>query len=565
MFPLRFFPFFVASLILGLPLQQARGEEAPLPGSPRWSRKERVSAFENLCDGLRKDYAAWSLKKKRGILDPERACVQAIQHEGRLPDPRDKAESQVAWAKHNLEFQERLTRWISRFQDAHLKLRTRGLGFYSLPIQISAFSGDSIRIIGIIQSRLPASTRLELGDEVLSWNGEPVQKVIRREILPLVSGGTPDAAFRRAAIELTDRRLPFPREALVRLGFRKNKTQTILYETLNWRLSRPSSDQTLLADHAGINRVETASPEKLLTYDSEISAQDQEIFYTYESDYNPGRKVIVSQSIEWESQRVFYLAIYTFDSDHVRGTSDETMSFEKALNRVIQKISTSGLPLVLDLRFNDGGSGQNADALLRLLTAPGTLLYPRTYGVALNSSGFHLSQSHSTELMAFVKAAKKKKTTSFGVVGPALHSAVDSFGKEIGFAGKMVVLISDFCRSACEGVAQVLRANRRGLFIGTPTAGMGAGFMSSSRVPTPEVRISSSEGLLVEVPNFLFGPPTGEPENSVSSKLMEDWSSENRSVKPDVYIEPTFEAFKAAVGPAIQQAIRKLNLPPRET
>lgn len=560
MFPLRFFPFFVASLILGLPLQQARGEEAPLPGSPRWSRKERVRAFENLCDGLRKDYAAWSLKKKRGIIDPDRACAQTILHEGRLPDPRGKAANPVAWAKHNLEFHERLARWIAQFQDAHLGLRTQGLGTYTLPVLLSAFSGNTIRVIGLIRTRLPGSSQLELGDEVVSWDQESVQTVIKKQVMPLVSDGTRESAFRKAALRLTERRLPFPRNAQVRIGFRKSGTQSILYETVNWRLSRPSPDQTVLADQMGMNRVEPEKPENVLSYDNEIQGTDQDVFYALEDDYGPNQKVIVAKQTEWESKKTFYLAIFSFESDQVRGAGDEKMSFEKALDQVIQKASLSGLPLVLDLRSNHGGSSKNAETLLRFLTAPGTFLYPRTAGFALNASGFQLAQMGENEAIAFSKAAKEKKKTSFGVIGPAIRPAVDSSGKEIGFAGKMVVLISDNCRSGCEIVGQILRGNRRGKFIGTPTAGMGAGFLGTNRIPIPEIRISNAEGLTLEVPNFLFGPPTGEPENSISSKLMEDWSSENRSVKPDIYVEPTLDDLKLPIAPIVQRAIQAVSL-----
>ncbi len=110
----------------------------------------------------------------------------------------------VARSKDDLEFLEICMQYVASLADAHDGLWLTTNFAARLPFRVDIYD-SKVLIDAITRTALPAAEfPFEIGDELVSIDGRPVEKLIE-EFVKLVSDGNPRSARRRAANRLTQR------------------------------------------------------------------------------------------------------------------------------------------------------------------------------------------------------------------------------------------------------------------------------------------------------------------------------------------------------------------------
>lgn len=520
-----------------------------------WTSSKRVRAVNRLCDDLRESYGFWGLKKSRVGIDPEKLCQQLNEGEHALSDPstRDAA----TWARHNLEFRERLNVFLAKFQDGHLEIRHRDLGHFILPFDVRPavlLDGKPGLIVTVVAESV-LKDELDVGDQLLEIDGVPVEKVVD-ELSQHESASTPEGARHAVARKITDRLLPYPRKAEVVLKFRRIAKGDFEIRA-RWMAPKGTlnRDQTALAQELGIQDL----PEKPSWQGfgdplrARLAAPAADEIQEFLSPVD-GQPIVRGGLLALKGApqvKAFYLAVYSFNVSELvykqPSGSAAKVSVGGALASLVRRFRAqpdfAKIPLILDLRENEGGDPRLASQLLAFLADPKKPLRNQVRGVALGASGFSLAIDspalglESARLLreSYLKSQAQGLGTTLAVRAEPIRVAKDDQDRPLNLPGPVLALVSPGCVSACEGAIQILEANGRAWVAGTPTHGTGGGSRSGVVL---EPHFPVSPVMAVNLPNNLFGPPVGEENQpQILEREIADLSSENRPSIPKFRLE----------------------------
>ncbi len=520
-----------------------------------WTAVKRVRAVERLCDDLRESYGFWNLKKARLGIDPELLCQSLKVSEQAQLDPASRDAG--VWARHNLEFRERLNVFLAKFQDGHLEIRHRDLGHFVLPFDVRPavlLDGKPGLIVTVVAESV-LKDELDVGDQLLEVDGVPVEKVLS-DLAQHESASTIEGARHVAARKVTDRLLPYPRKAEVVLKFRRIAKGDFEVRT-RWMTPRGSlnRDQSVVAQELGIQEL----PEKpgwqgfgdplRARLAAPVGDEIQEFLSPVD-----GQPILRGGLLALKGApqvKAFYLAVYSFNVSELVFKqpcgSAAKVSMGGALASLVRRFRSqpdfAKIPLILDLRENEGGEPKLAAQLLAFLADPKKPFRNQVRGVALGASGFSLAiespiaGQESSRLLreSYLKAQTMGLNTTFAVRAEPIRVAKDDQDRPLYLPGPVLALVSPGCVSACEGAIQVLEANGRAWVAGTPTHGTGGGSRSGVVL---EPHFPVSPVMAMNVPNNLFGPPVGEESQpQILEKEIAELSSENRPSVPKFKLE----------------------------
>lgn len=520
-----------------------------------WTGPKRLRAVERLCDDLRENYGFWNLKKARAGNDPEKLCQDLKQSEQVLTDPSSALAG--VWARHNLEFRERLNVFLAKFQDGHLEIRHRDLGHFVLPFDVRPavlLDGKPGLIVTVVAEAI-LKDELDVGDQLLEVDGVPIEKVIS-DLALQESASTLAGARHVVSRKVTDRLLPYPRKAEVVLKFRRIAKGDFEVRT-RWMTpgGTLNRDQAVLARELGIQDL----PEKPSWQGfgdplrARLAAPVGDEIQEFLSPVD-GQPILRGGLLALKGApqvKAFYLAVYSFNVSELvykqPSGSMAKVSMGGALASLVRRFRAqpdfAKIPLILDLRENEGGEPKLASQLLAFLADPKKPFRNQVRGVALGASGFSLAiespvlGQESARLLreSYLKSQAQGLHTTLAVRGEPIRVAKDDQDRPLNLPGPVLALVSPGCVSACEGAIQVLEANGRAWIAGTPTHGTGGGSRSGVTLE-PHFRVSPV--MSMNVPNNLFGPPVGEEEKpQILEQEIAELSSENRPSVPKFKLE----------------------------
>ena len=230
----------------------------------------------------------------------------------------------------------------------------------------------------------PGPDSFEAGVEVLSWNGVPIDRFVKR-IAAQMPSGNPAACWARAMNSLTVRSITrgqIPDEDFVRLQYRTRDGRTAHYEQA-WLLFEPSAGSRNLSPE-NFGRVEAAGlglddhtddlqQAKKALFASDRIAQEEQISMgaglaavTAGADSDTDEEATTLPTI-FQARRVYsednnafgYLRIFSFNIDNADEFVDE-------LRRLLGCLPQDGL--IIDVRGNGGGLIHAAERALGLLS-----------------------------------------------------------------------------------------------------------------------------------------------------------------------------------------------------
>lgn len=526
-----------------------------------YTQADRLQILTELFHSVELDYSLLEMKANRFRLDLADMKRQALAEETAIADTSDEGEQAAA----NLRFLDRAKKIVATFQDTHFRLRGRVRpGAVLLPFKIAKAEGKYIvsarytKLMAFLALTEPAFSEVELGQEVVSIDGMPVEQA-KTALAAYISASSEGARELDAVAALTFRSFAYPEQAYSIVGLRA-KNGSITKLKVPWSYGMPSrGDLNRYLKDRGFFRFD----ELQLAWDEEkkewkakgITLDNEEAFrglppLAQEEKFFDGYKetVVKTGYLINGGKAYAVLQINSFHEKEVVSAKDEKLKFLSVLRKFIKKAERAGTSLILDLRVNGGGNSSYPSALLSMLAPKGSIYAGPTgsfrmtrYAQAIIDQ--HLDREMIPEVLKGLTEEEMRKLFADAVRNKDAYTAAYSTGDiqtdpEVGgFSQKVVALISPECVSACDMTAILLKHSGRAVLIGSPTNGTGAGFMSNSSLNSEWM--DSYKVLWTNVPNFLFGFPGGKPGEFTFPGQAEALNSENKPVAPDVAYEST--------------------------
>jgi len=185
------------------------------------------------------------------------------------------------------------------------------------------------------------------------------------------------------------------------------------------------------------------------------------------------------------------LAVHTFSASDIKRCKQK---FRPFIDHVFRQLRTQAVQnLVLDLRYNTGGSDANAAYLCRYFFDKPFRYWDRievTESVAHEIKGaarlFYRKPERQDSVWLWKKSPVVRDFDFYETQKPAKHP----------YAGQLFVLINGFCMSSCADLAAVLSYHKKGVFIGEETGG---GYEGNNSGIMPQTRLAPTS-LTLTVP-----------------------------------------------------------------
>lgn len=567
---------FTISLLVAGPGQvqaqaQAQAQENATLRNPYFyylTQQDRKKALKEYYRAVRNQYAFYFLKKSRIQLDIDAVFREALAQERAVPDSTDAPAQALA----NLQFYDRMQKLNVKFQDGHARVfPTVNYAPILLPLLFDEVDGKIVvsgmnlklltrtLVLAAEAEGMPAQgVTVNYGDEVTTINGKPALEVVKQ--MEVFAAASSPAARRSVALRLlTERSMAFPERGWVDLNFvRKDPTsQKILAEYFlrvpYFYRSLPRGDQRLY--FTGRSFVATTDiewewdAEKRSYNRSNIDkyfARSSDVDLIARADYRDSESdqlAVTSGLVVRDGRTLGYLRLTTFN---VAFLGSPKTAWRQVLLEKLKDFKARRLPLILDLRDNNGGRFSRADELWDLLSSRGssnkaymTFAYRTTAFNQLTLGEMDARQQQDRsgiipfpylemqESFADAVRAGKPYTDSLVIRRNQISPELEEYDLPI-FAWT-----GPDCISACDMTLQFLKKSKRATIIGQPTHGTGGGFNS---VSMNTVGSDARHILSWDFPTMNFGKVSDDYDgHSVRiPDSVESLSTENEAVQPDV-------------------------------
>ncbi len=542
-------------------------------------KEDRLLIINDFLKTVELEYALLPLKVKRIGLDFNKLKAKAIADENSIDSvvasTADKANTEAKariiflQAKSNMEFLDRMQALVANFKDTHFSVQEK----ISRPIVYTGlrlFRIDGKIVVGSIEnkfmglaSKLSGTdfSRIAIGDEVLSINGQPVEDKIT-SLKKYIAGSSEEFIDSYAIRALTIRNFKYDESNSITIAFRNAGVFKLPLFANNAKDSTPRLDAITYLDKFN---VPTDSSTIGLSFDKVTKTWNEgalsfEGYSTRKLHLNlkdlsemigdDGAPALRSGYFINKGKTYGVLQILTFMTKNVK-VRDNQISFIDGIRNFISELKENQLPLILDLRVNGGGNG-NLPAQVLSVLAQENVIYPgATSGFRMTSymrqvqePGFHqelVGEDQSFGItMDEMKDFFQKTIDERRNYTPMFAAEIIPYDmqKVKGFDNKIVALVTADCVSACDKMSFLLKSSKRATIIGTHSNGTGAGFLSTNELNTKwEDRLRVFE---TQVPNYLFGVPGKSIEQTVfDENSVENMCSENRPTIADVPYSPT--------------------------
>jgi hypothetical protein len=227
--------------------------------------------------------------------------------------------------------------------------------------------------------------------------------------------------------------------------------------------------------------------------------------------------VRVGEVVRRRARAFCYVQVLSFHTELLHARREEPQPFTSVLERFVGECKEKALDLVVDLRQNQGGYIAHSSAVFAMLSQPGEaypggalllrattqnqLVYQERVPAATAAPALSADDAFEprkiVEAIGLARRERRDYTPAF-LEGPVRAS--DAVG---GYEGRVVVLTSPSCMSACDRLAGMLRSSRRAVLVGGPTEGAGG---SQQEARNLGARWSDPDGLLsLSIPNAAMG------------------------------------------------------------
>jgi len=516
------------------------------------SKSDRINIACQIKEAILSRYSLIDLKKERLNLDSDDLLELCVQREVRSDSNNRPA------------FADRMKACLAFFQDSHLQARlVSGMPLVYNGVVLSLVRGKVVvtglhsKLISFVekQDQVELSKKIQIGAEVVSVDDVPALDAAKK-LATYISSSSRLAALREGVDALFSRDFHYPLKSTSRVIVKNldGKKETLDLRWFGVYSDTVSLDAALLLSRRGIQDSDSVTwnfnSEKntwSLSGTAGFVGYDEAEFGTAPATfYSSGGQPVLhfSQAAQAPNQTYCLLQIRSFNERRVFDSNNKEFEFLAPISYFLEYCEGQKLPVVLDLRNNGGGLPRFASSLLSLFSKTQEKLILDVTSLRMSDSNFRafairlpapasaapydLFQQKFDMLVAASKTGAKF-TQLFTIDGLKLPSLKNGFNQ------KIAVLISPSCVSACEMTAALLKANRRGILIGSQTNGTGAGFSMPLDVGA---EFADSFGIFkFKIPNHLFGIAEKPDFESIDYAKGKHLLSENRPTTADVFYE----------------------------
>lgn len=418
----------------------------------------------------------------------------------------------------NLRFEDRFRECISTLRDGHLQLRSRrpkimtGVTLRELD---GGFYVESIRkdaqFVAHYRNKFGIDIRevLKPGTQVVQINSGSINEILKG-LIKKTSASTDTARRELAVSALTERNFQYSRFPTLRLTVVQDDLQKTI--AMDWFHESSAKDPVALKYFRTVKIA--AAP--FLSKDADWSGYSAQsplydgIELTYRDEN--GRIILRQRDLEIatvgkdgaKSQlKACYLQLLSFKPSSLVAPDGMRLGFALALQQLLGSCENEGRALVLDLRANDGGRIENAEALMSLVTEK-SKTYAPIFTTGLRTRNFvdlNLQEDGPRANSAY-QAARENLEYLPLITNGNITAPKDGAGFN---QKKVAVLVSSRCISVCDVFAGFIKNSKRGVLIGAGTAGA-FGALASSGGQEPSVWVDQKfNTFAVEVPNSFMG------------------------------------------------------------
>ena len=558
---------------IGLQAQMDAGTASPASIISA-SQEMRVAVSTQMKTALMNHYSLIDLKNKR-IHFPDGRAFDSLKH----LDACIALESATTDTS-DFRFVDRMRECIAGFQDTHLSAKPRvplltvSTGILVQNIGghyfISARQTEILKYVKKINGLANLDEVTAIGNELLEIDGEkPADLSLRLE--SFVNASSPGYRKGTADFSLFNRSFNYPVKKSVHLVIRA-KTGVIFHYELPWWASPETRNRLDVSEYFSALGIPTSDRVKMI-YDSEGKIDWKTVALTYHGYLNSNPLVsgdtfhpLVTFSaagglpgarfgtITTPTQNFCYAQFLTFSSATLTGPDGIAVDFIEVARRFVKSCKANNLNLVIDLRSNGGGDGSYPAKILALLTPDRATLGNKVMAFRINQISARLvsSMNEHPELAAgdlsiignrLFDELSNAARAGLKMTGAIPETAGTVADKEVGgYAGKVLVLITPSCFSACDGTAAILSRTGRATVIGTHTNGTGAGYQGSANVDSSFQ--DSFDELKFSIPNYQFGysgKPFAELKSVPFETVVDNFFTENIPTVANIKVEPTLD------------------------
>lgn len=536
-------------------------------------RDMRVSVMQQLKSAIVNHYANIELKNRR-IKNDDGTPFDSVAHLDSCIDIESKTAD-----TSDIKFIDRVKVCIAAFQDTHFGASSRtpmagvsvGLILRNVGGRyvIAARQTDLLKYVAQISDESELEKVTAIGNEILEVDGQAPGAIADR-LKKFINASSP--AFRQLAADqaILSRSFDYPTKRNVTLKI-KSPTKTYEYE-LPWWASIGARNRQDVSEYFQKVGIPTSDRVKMvLDADGKVDWKTVTLNYRGYLDSNPlppadqFRPLVPFKAnggpigarlgtVVTSSDTFCYAQLLTFSASTLSGPDGVEKPYLDVIKAFVKSCKAGDLNMVIDLRSNGGGNGSYPGKILALLAREKETLGHKVMAFRVNTTSSRLISS----LLEHPEVAAKDlgdvgfryfdELKAAADAGLTMTNAIPEYAgitadPEVGgYNGKILVLVTPNCISACDGMAAILKRTGRATILGTHTNGTGAGFQGSDTLDSGFQ--DTYDELAIKIPNYQFGYSpkpfatlAGVPYASVESEFF----TENMPTKADIVVEPVFD------------------------
>jgi|GEM_PF-6076387 len=521
--------------------QDKPGEEEGVLSALSLTAKDRQLIFEDLKNYLKANYTFQKIKP----MGSPKMTIDKLLNLCAAEEVKNKAKKSPY---SNLEFEDRLLRCIALIGDGHLLMKQKNPKVVS-GIVLKEIKGKFFVSALYANKYFLAETNKRLGKniveilgpgtEVIAIDGKAPAEIAKDLGLYIAASS---AAYREelAVQAITERDFRYPEKKTFEVKYFDSAAKESRTVELMWYYDRVpfSTVHRLYLAEKGIRPIYVS-----LNPTSQDSGQkvDPDLIRLNEVDRKSGTwlgyldqgKIPITNMTEFftgsrevsmrfakvdifQDAKACYLQIFDFKTEEFR-SEKFSGSFKDVVGTLLRGCDTENRPLILDLRYNEGGDPMIAQRLMRMLAKPGSVSPPMYYTGLMtpNFLRFNLQHGFGKEVVgdkpkmfddslradAAEKALKEKleylPLVPSGNILPAVGGP--------GFSQKVILLVTPQCFSACDIFTEFIQKSGRGIIMGTQTSGAFGTMSNFAKGIQPLWTDQKHQLFSLQVPNAVTG------------------------------------------------------------
>lgn len=557
------------------------GDLNNLLDAAKWNKQQRLQSLESFKAAMKSTYVGYEVKKQLIGMSGDQIFDLCYKMNDAAPEKL-----------FSFEVIELFKKCVALFKDSHLNVSPSiaSAQITTLISETTLINGKLIitnirpNLISLLEPSLGFKKDellklLRIGNEVTDINGKPVGEAMK-ELLPFVNSSSEKAANIKASRYLFTRTEKYPTEKTVRVKL-QNYPNVIEMPWVIHKANKSLESKTYLKNQNFPLGTELSSDTGLMgwfgfdfsemIYNEKTEANDTKQFVdptTGELILRTAKVKINDSNLANNSQKqICYLQLTSFsvneDDDgnyqllDTSSTTGEQTNILPYLDQYLKSCDSENASLILDLKENGGGNSQFARKVFYLFEnqiGP-ELYYANSFVADLGNLPVFLAQVSSLNQTAvnintdiFYNAVLEAKKSNLRETPWILRRELGAIYNS--FKGKVVVLTTGDCVSACDGTVRRFKLTGRGVIIGDQTRGTGFGYSSAGN---SETRFRDPfNAFEVGIPNHAFQMYLANPQDPVQvgpfSKIIMLPKSkipfmENSPTLPDIKYDFTANDF----------------------